>query len=256
MRANSRLQGRFRFTVRRPVFLGLLLLGLAFVAAAPTTTRAGVAPLSVPLPEIGHVAGVKTAWIARHMVQNGVPMSIRAFKARMPVAQVLERYRDWLLDHGAEHVVMTPSTGVSTLGAGLGPYFVSIQGANKPGYQSIGYIVVSLKPRLARPSRQTTVPIPEAARVVSVRRYRDGDRLGESVTLVSDQPPGDMIAAIVGVFSDAGWQRIDPPQRAGAERMATLMFQRGNAYARASVQQNRHVATGGSLILIHRTRER
>lgn len=255
MRANSRLQDRFRFTVRRPVFSGLLLLGLAFFAAAPTA-RAGVDPLSVPLPEIGHVAGVKTAWIARHMVQNGVPMSIRSFKARMPVDQVLERYRDWLLDHGAEHVVITPSTGVSTLAAGIGPYFVSIQGANKPGYQSLGYIVVSLNPGLVQPSRQTTVPIPEAARVVSVRRYRDGDRLGESVTLVSRKPPQDMSAALVNVFSGAGWQRIDPPKRAGAERMVTLMFQRGNAYARASVQQNRYVATGGSLILIHRTRER
>lgn len=249
-----RLHDWLRFVAHRPVFSGPMLLGLVFLACA-STARAGVDPLSIPLPEVGHIPGVKTAWIARHMVQNGMPMSIRAFKARMPIDKVLGRYREWLLDHGAEHVAITPSARVSTLGAGMGHYFVSIQGANKPGYQSMGYIVVSLMPGLARPSKETSIPIPKAAHVVSVQRYRDGDRLGESVTLVSPKPPEDVIAAIVSVLSGAGWQRTDPPKRTGTGRVATLMFQRGNGFVQAAVQRNRRSATGGSLILINRTQE-
>lgn len=245
---------RPRRVARRPVISRLLLVGLMFFASAPVV-RAGVDPLNLPLPVVGSVPGVETAWIARHMVENGVPMSIRSFKARMPIDQVLKRYRDLLLNHGAKHAVITPSPSVNTLAAGMGPFFVSIQGANKRGYQSAGYIVVSLMPGLVQPSKETTLPIPEAARVISVRRYRDGARQGESVTLASVKPPQDMIAAIVDIYSDAGWQRLDPPEKTAAGRVATLIFQRDNEYVQAAVGRDRRTATGGSLILINRIQE-
>lgn len=227
-----------------------LLIAVVWLSGPPPAL-AGVDPLDLSLPVVGMVPGVQTAWIARHMVQNGMPMSIRSFISVMPIHEVLKRYQRWLEEHGSGHVVIVKSSGVNTLATSKGVFFISIQGANKPGNESAGYIVVSLLPGFQHSSKKTSLPIPSPGQVISVQRYDDGGKRGQSVTLISPRPTTLAADEVVASFEDAGWKQLKRYSQTDSGDIRLFMFRRGSHYAQAVMQPDRQQITGGTLVLIN-----
>lgn len=229
------------------VVIGLAVFGGA--AAAPD-------PLNVPLPVIGDVQGVQTAWVARKMSQNGVPMSIRSFKSTHSIDEVLQAYRKELLADGAPHADIVHTGGVNTLGAGIGPYFINVQGANHGGMGSAGFIVVSLIPGVMNSSTDTTLPVPDGAHVLSVQRYDEQGKKAESATMASTKAVSIMADDVKADVEDDGWSQLSRYSSADTGDKRFMMFKRDNEVLQAVVQKSSTARRQGSLILMTRMTER
>lgn len=223
---------------------------LALMLAAPVA-RAAVDPLELPLPTVGPVPGVQTAWVSPRMVQNGMPMSIQAFKSSRPIGEVLESYKQWLAGNGGARAGIFTSQGLNTLGAAMGPFFVSVQGRNKNTYGSAGFIVVSLMPGLIRPERSTTLPVPDSAQIISVQRYDDAGKRAESLTLVSPKAVSVVTDALRGNFEDDGWTLLPGYSEANTPERRLLVFQRGNELLQAVLQRNARRIPANTLVFIN-----
>lgn len=223
---------------------------LIVLSMAVTAAHAAIDPLELPLPKIGAIPGVSTAWVAPRMVQNGMPMSIQAFKSSRSIYEVLQNYKRWLSDNGANQAAIFPSEGLNTLGAGLGPFFISIQGKNQATYGSAGFIVVSLAPDSINPKIKTTLPLPDSSKIVTVQRYDDAGKRAESLTLTSPKAVTVVADSLRGNFEDDGWTSLPDYEKANSPESRLLAFQRGSEQLQAVLQRNDREIPAGTLIFI------
>lgn len=230
----------------------LLVIGLAALHCAVAAPD----PLDVPLPEVGDVQGVQTAWVARKMSQNGVPMSIRSFKSVRSINDVLKAYRKTLLASGAQHADIVHTAGVNTLGAGIGPYFINVQGANHGGMGSVGFIVVSLVPGVMDSSTDTSLPVPDDAHVLSVQRYSEQGRKAESVTMASRRAISVMADNVRADLEGRGWSQLKRYSSADTGNRRYMVFKRDDEVVQAVVQEASTARARGTLIMLTRMNER
>lgn len=226
-----------------------LALLIALFTSTPNA-RADIDPLELPLPRVGTVSGVQTSWVAPRMVQNGMPMSIQAFKSSRPVSDVLESYKQWLNGNGAMQAAIFNSEGMNTLGAAMGPFFISIQGKNKSSYGSAGFIVVSLAPGTIKPNIDTTLNLPDSAEIISIQRYDDAGKRAESLTLMSPQSVTVVTDTLRGNFEDDDWTRLPDYENANTPESRLLAFQRGDEQLQVVLQRNDREIPGNTLVFI------
>lgn len=104
---------------------------LAAIGFAACGHAFGAAP-SRDWPALPSPPDASTYWIAPYLEQNTVPMQIRGFESRLPIAEVEAFYRRWFADKvgfGATRI-----DAVQMLGARLGDYQLTVEFAQKwPG---------------------------------------------------------------------------------------------------------------------------
>lgn len=232
----------------RLVKLLVLCVGLAVLHCGVAATD----PLDIPLPQVGSVHGVQTAWVARKMSQNGVPMSIRSFKSKRSIDEVLQAYRKALLASGAQHADIVHSAGVNTLGAGMGPYFINVQGANHKGMGSAGFIVVSVMPGVMDSSTDTSLPVPKGAHVLSVQRYDEQGKKAESATMASSKAVSVMADDVKAGLKGRGWSQLKHYSDADTGDKRFMMFKRGHEVLQAVVRKASRARGRGTLIMMTR----
>lgn len=227
-----------------------MIFFLAWLLAIAPIAQATIDPLDLPLPRIGSVPGVQTAWIAPRMVQNGMPMSIQSFKSSRSIGEVLKNYKQWLSDNGAVRAAIFNAEGMNTLGAAMGPFFISIQGKNKTAYGSAGFIVVSLAPGTIKPKTETTLPLPDSAKIISVQRYDDAGKRAESLTLISSKAVETVASTLRENLEDDDWTPLPEYENANTLESRLLAFQRGNEQLQAVLQRNDRQIPANTLVFI------
>lgn len=248
---NAKLMGSFdmRFSGRMTTPLLVIFFLTSLLTIAPFA-RADIDPLDLPLPRVGNVSGIQTAWVAPRMVQNGMPMSIQAFKSSRTIDEVLKKYKQWLSNNGAARAAIFNSEGMNTLGAAMGPFFISIQGKNKTSYGSAGFIVVSLAPGSINPKIDTTLPLPDSAEIISVQRYDDAGKRAESLTFMSTKAVTTVADTLRGNLEDDDWTRLPDYEKANTPESRLLAFQRGSEQLQAVLQRNDRQMPANTLVFI------
>ncbi len=241
------------FNMQLQKIIAVPLLAVLFLIILLATARAAQAandPLDLPLPRIGVIPGVQTAWVAPRMMQNGMPMSIQAFKSSRSINEVLKNYKQWLNDHGAMQAAIFNSESMNTLGAAMGPFFISIQGKNKTSYGSAGFIVVSLAPGAINPKIDTTLPLPDSAKIVTVQRYDDAGKRAESLTFTSPKSVTIVADTLRGNLEDDDWTPLPEYENADTPESRLLAFQRGSEQLQAVLQRNGRQIPANTLVFI------
>lgn len=160
------------------------------------------------MPEIEAPTGCHTAWIARKMIRNGLPMSIRAFSSNESATEISEYFLHEWKKNALSPMGELLKEGRRRVGVLKGDYYISVE--SYPTLRgSEGFIVVTADPSETVPESRTELPLPRSFRVVNKDEYLDDGIVAESVTAVSDRSQRIERNELSRQLESAGWSFVN-----------------------------------------------
>lgn len=202
----------------------------------------------VNMPHIEGPPGASTAWIAKRMLRDGLPMSIRAFKAKSGIDEVMGHY-----SHEWRKRALSPRENRQgkrqrILGVLDGDYYMTIQ-AFPTSQGSEGFIVVTADPAKISPDRKTSFPLPESLRIVRKDEYLDGEIAAETLTAVSDRSQRNEIGEISRHLRTNGWAEVSGPFDGSSLNVQVLEFQKSSQLVQVTVSSDKSLEQ--TTVLLH-----
>jgi hypothetical protein len=172
--------GRIQLIIKITIFLSSFLL----FALCQSANSSKVALPDIPLP-----IGAKWQWVARDMIINGSPMSIKAFVYNDNDKKFIKFYDEFCRKHGARHFSNDGSDKSRVIGCQLsdGNYYLSIiiepaaKKRNIHNLQIEGKITVSLALGKAKVNTFSQFPVLVGSKIISKIESSDGDRLVQTI---------------------------------------------------------------------------
>jgi hypothetical protein len=207
------------------------LLFLVLVTNVVTTCDAGAIAAQVrQLPDIPAPANGASAWVARAMRLNGVPMTIKRFTSSMNAEEVLHGYERTLRTRADMQTRRTQEKDWRVLAVMTGGYYATIR-ARDTNRGSEGTITVTPPLAHAKARKHTRFPHPRTAEILSVQEYDDDGIEAEHIGFVSRRSAALEARAFATALAKADWQllRDEPTARHGghvieAQKAAEFAF--------------------------------
>lgn len=218
----------------------LLFLGTAYHAVAVND------PQPLPLPEVELMPELKGYWVARRMVMNGLPASIRVIRGAINPETVIAHYeRSWRHD---KHTTLKRREGQwYVISARRSDQFVTLQ-IRAAGAGSEGLIMVSADPADYTPRFDTAFPLPQSVVVIGRQTYVDGDVEAESITLRSPRSLSSETLAFKDLLAREGWLVTIDRAASSTTGGHMMEFQKGSQHAQIFLARN--PAGGGETLML------
>jgi hypothetical protein len=200
------------------------------------------------IPLIEGPPGSAMAWIARKMLRNGLPMSIRAFATPDSSEDVAAYFlHDWKKQAYSPNSE-TLGEGKRRVGALIGEYYVSVQ-TYPTSRGSEGFIVVTTDPVESEPSRETTLSLPRSLRVVTKDEYLDDGIVAESLTAVSDRSIRVESSEIARHLRTAGWAEVPNMAGGNSQNVSQMEFQKNAQQIQVTLKSEKSMQK--TVMLLH-----
>lgn len=207
-------------------------------------------PLAVRLPVLDAMPNAQTAWVAKQMALNGVPMSIRSFKVNKSAQEVLTHYNRKWKTHSDAHIEPGKHGDFDTLGFAYNGYYHTVQVRNAhEGAEGLLVVSSELKPNQV--DRSTDFPLPSNSQVVSKMESLDEGVRAETITVVNRQSASSNMSFFDWTLPSQGWVRQASQEPANLSDAIQLNFQNGRHLSQVTIQENNSEAQGQTLIMVH-----
>jgi len=223
-----------------------LLAAVALWATALSGAAGPIARQTRALPDIAAPAGGESAWIARAMRLNGVPMTIKRFTSPANADEVLHQYEHKLRTSSNMKTRRSQEGAWRVLAVMTDDYYATIRARNT-SRGAEGTITVTPPLADAKPAKRTSFPHPATTKVVSLQEYEDEGVAAEHVGLVSRRSVAIEARAFAALLSQRGWQmlRNEPAQRRDGH-----VIEAQQASALAFIHLRRAEREGATTILV------
>lgn len=227
---------------RRALLLSVIAFTSSFDSAAGTIARQTQA-----LPDIAAPAGGESAWIARAMRLNGVPMTIKSFASPANADEVLHQYEHKLRTSSDGQTRRTQDGAWKVLAIMSDDYYATIR-ARDTARGAEGTITVTPSLADAKPHKRTRFPHPESVEVVSLQEYDDDGIEAEHISFVSRRSVAIEARDFEAQLAQHGWQllRSEPV----SQRRGGYVIEAQKAAALAFINLRRADSGGATTILV------
>lgn len=220
-------QGRMMRTKRMNVLITLLI---GYSAAA---WGGFGGPMEHRLPEVTLMPNMQHRWVAKHMVVNGVPMSVRAFVSDRTPEQVLEYYTHRWKAKGLAQVARSQHGEEKTIGMEYRGHYYTVQVHDRPS-GSQGTLTVTQSLLETAPSTNTDFPLVPGSQVLSKIESKDFGQRAETLTYTNNQSASSNAIFVTAALERNGWVQQEfskDPAMAGR----VLNFQKANQLCQISI---------------------
>jgi hypothetical protein len=226
----------------------LLLLFVSQTAMADDNVKEFERRFKKDLPEIEVPPGATTAWIAKKMLRNGLPMSIRGFATSDSTDEVATFFMHEWRKKALSPVREEFKNGRKTVGVLKGDYYVTVQTfPSRRG--SEGFIVVSKDPQSSTPTKSTKLPLPHSLRVVTKDEYLDSGIVAESLTAVSDRSIRIESRELSRRLRREGWSEVEGVSDRRSLDINMMEFQNNSQHIQVTLRADRNAQQ--TVMLLH-----
>ncbi len=219
------------------VFLSSALLSMACQSADS---------IKVELPDILLPSGAKWQWIAKDMIINGYPMSIKAFVYQDGEEKFIKFYDKFCREHGARYLSNDGSDQSRILGCQLlgGNYYLSIiiepaakkLSTYKYHPQIEGKITVSLAPGKAKVNTLTQFPVLVGSKIISKIESNDGERQVQTIVFENNNSVRANIKYLNRELAKAGFSPEYTNEALSNSKNAQVNFEKAGELVQVTVK--------------------
>lgn len=185
-------------------------------------------------PEMPAPPQSKVAWVAKNIVQNGVPMKIQNFSSKLDAKSVADYYvSTWSKGTGSKPVVNKSAEWI-IIGKIQRGYLLTVQAKNtKNGMGSEGFLAVSTLPAMLNSDSigpDTSFPKLSGTKVLSDTLSEDSGRTGKTLLFKNSYSVRSNASFYINKMKAKGWI-IDPLYKEAhrsAVNSSYLYFNRNN----------------------------
>jgi hypothetical protein len=228
--------------------VSLILLLTSQILVADDSVKEFKRRFNQDLPEIEVPPGANSAWIAKKMLRNGLPMSIRGFATSDSVGEVADYFM-----HEWKKSAMSPmkedfKDGRKRVGVLMDDFYVTVQ-AYPTNRGSEGFIVVSKDPHSAQPNTNTKLSIPHSLRVVTKDEYLDSGIVAESLTALSERSIRTESRELSRLLRNDGWSEVEGVGSRRNQEINMMEFQNNTQQIQVTLTKDH--ASQQTVMLLH-----
>lgn len=200
-------------------------------------------------PNIDSPPDAQVVWVGKDIVQNGVPMRIKAFHSALGVEEILNFYRTRWDDGGMQQPVENELGHWKVIGKQSDDYYLTVQ--VKPGitYSSQGFLTVSMLPSLdAPPSLDQRFPRPGGTEVISETDSTDDGRTAKTLIMQNSHSVQSNVSFYGTNLPAQGWRKHQDFN--GPSDGHVLYFERRGKACHIAINRN---PQGETVILVNLT---
>lgn len=190
----------------------------------------------------------ESAWVARSMRMNGLPMTLKSFQSRLTTDSLLRHYESTLGTRATASTFRTRQGDWRTLSIRSRDELITIEAR---GTLAGCYGTITVTPTLdaARLRIETTFPRPVTTAVVNLQEFNDDGIEAEHISLSSKRSIVVEANAFAQELQRDGWQivRAQPMRSASAGRV--LEAQKGAQQALLTMTRD-NVQPGTSIVVV------
>ncbi len=229
-----------------PAFLVPIMVGMSPFAGAALAAPSGL-PLVEPVP------GADSQWVGRRMTVQGIAMSLRQFRARRPLDEVIAHHRRrWSARWPSSEPIEMEQGSWRAIAIRPEGYFVSVR-ARRLRNDTVGYIAVSVEPETITDGHEplaTELPLPRDTRVRSRQTYVDAGRHAEQLILSGPGTPSALAQRFRAVLERVGWTLVEQRRSHGGRGGEHWTYHHDSQYVRLQFRRASRPATGSRVLAI------
>ena len=226
----------------------LILMAMSQLVVADDSVQEFKRRFSQDLPEIEVPPGATSAWIAKKMLRNGLPMSIRGFATSDSVDEVADYFVHEWKKNAMSPIKEEFKDGRKHVGVLFDDFYVTVQ-AYPTNRGSEGFIVVSKDPHGDQPNTSTRLPLPHSLRVITKDEYLDSGIVAESLTALSERSISAESGELSRLLRNDGWSEVEGVGNRQNQDIHMMEFQNNRQQIQVTLTKDH--ASQQTVMLLH-----
>lgn len=205
------------------------------------------------LPVLNIMPGMHAEWVARKMIYNGIPMSIRSFSVTSSASTVIHYYASRWKDKGAAIVAHSRTGEFDVIGVGYGRFYDSVQVRDVEGGAE-GVLVVTRSLESSAYEFSSKFPLPPETELLTKIESIDAGVRAETLLVKNHQSVNFNAVWMTTTLRRQSW-RLQSTESPAVGRRRQLSFQKGSQRCQVTISAQADRADAGAVILVNWVKE-